>query len=190
MDDPPNASEEPSAPKPPVQQVRKYRKIPPPLTIPSIPAPPDASSYRAPGDFISSIPPLPLPVPFPHTQAPLRHADADESAAARAKEKFLAMDEFLKDLAPFESLGDFLAILFHNRVHGQPDPRGLTHSKAVARFLQGTGNVRMSDVFPLIYKHQNSFPSISSSRAHEKEAMFSTEGPLADIHTGGMTLRL
>ncbi|KAJ7890240.1 hypothetical protein B0H13DRAFT_1887712 [Mycena leptocephala] len=40
----------------------------------------------------------------------------------------------------------------------------------------------MSHIFPLIYKHRNSFPSINSSHVHEQDTIFSTDGPLADIH--------
>jgi CHASE1-domain containing sensor protein len=47
----------------------------------------------------------------------------DQRAAAKEIEQFAAMDNFLKNL---ESLGDFLAILFHNRVRGETDPRGLS----------------------------------------------------------------
>jgi hypothetical protein len=106
---------------------------------------------------------------------------ADQRAAAKEIEKFSAMDNFLKNLEPFESLGDFLAILFHNRVHGETDPRGLSHAKVVARFLRGHSDIRMAHIFPLIYKHRNSFPSINSSQSHEQDSMFLTDGPLGEI---------
>jgi hypothetical protein len=58
------------------------------------------------------------------------------------------MDKFLENLEPFDSFGDFLAVLFHNRIHGESDPRGLTHAKSVARFLQGHTTIRMANIFP------------------------------------------
>ena len=92
------------------------------------------------------------------------------------------MNELLANLGPFSSLGDFLATLFYNHAHGETDPRGLTHAKAVARFLRGSTEIRMSHILPLIYKHRHSYPSVSSSRPEEQKKMFCTQGPLDDIH--------
>ncbi|KAJ7776977.1 hypothetical protein DFH07DRAFT_865690 [Mycena maculata] len=92
------------------------------------------------------------------------------------------MDVFLKNLEPFDSLGDFMSVLFFNRIHGESDPRGLTHAKVVARFLQGKNTTKMADVLPLMYKHRNSYPSINSRRAHEQDDMFSDAKHPKDIH--------
>ncbi|KAJ6501094.1 hypothetical protein C8R47DRAFT_1108867 [Mycena vitilis] len=79
----------------------------------------------------------------------------------------------------FDTLGEFLSILFHNPVRGEPDPRGKKHSRVVARFLRGRTAIKMSDILPLIYKHKASFPSSKSLDVHEQRKMFDTAG-LAD----------
>jgi hypothetical protein len=42
----------------------------------------------------------------------------------------------------FESLGDFLAALFHNHRHGENDPRTPTHWMAVTQFLNGVSTLK------------------------------------------------
>ena len=75
----------------------------------------------------------------------------------------------------FESLGDFLKILFYNPtcVDGQDDPRGVTHGLAVARFLQGKTRTKMSEIIGLIYSRKHSAPSPRSTQYHERHASFS-----------------
>ncbi|KAJ7504674.1 hypothetical protein B0H11DRAFT_2187102 [Mycena galericulata] len=91
------------------------------------------------------------------------------------------MESFLQDY-PFDSIGDFLAILFHNRPHGETDPRGITHATAVARFLRGLTDIKMSHILPLMYNHRCSFPSKNSTRISERQSMFCTIGEAREIH--------
>ncbi|KAJ7093572.1 hypothetical protein C8R44DRAFT_646089 [Mycena epipterygia] len=116
----------------------------------------------------------------PRLREPRRNTD--EKKADELIQKFSAMEKLLQNLEPFDSLGDLLATLFHNQTRGQPDPRGPTHSKSVARFLRRSMMIKMADILPLIYKHRKSYPSSKSVRAHEKDEMFSTAGPLNEIH--------
>ncbi|PPQ97401.1 hypothetical protein CVT26_006803 [Gymnopilus dilepis] len=57
------------------------------------------------------------------------------------------MEDFFADLG-FESPLKFLQIWFYNpsRTTGKVDPRGTTHSTAVARLLQRRTLVKMADV--------------------------------------------
>jgi hypothetical protein len=84
------------------------------------------------------------------------------------------MEKFLKD-SVFDSLGEFLEILFYNpsRLSGEPDPRGSCHAKAVSRFLQGRNKIKMSNIISLIYKHKHSAPSPASPLYSERHASFS-----------------
>ncbi|KAJ6505452.1 hypothetical protein C8R45DRAFT_1181872 [Mycena sanguinolenta] len=91
------------------------------------------------------------------------------------------MNDFLANLS-FDSIGEFLVILFYNRPHGEPDPRGINHANAVARFLRGHNDIKMSDVLPLIYKHRCSFPAKDSPRIHERDLMFDTTAEAGIIH--------
>lgn len=75
---------------------------------------------------------------------------ARRSLLEKTAETIRALDEFLKT-SHFDTLGDFLAILFFNRIHGESDPRGVTHANAVARFLQGSSAMKMADILILIY---------------------------------------
>ncbi|KAJ7829381.1 hypothetical protein B0H14DRAFT_3088117 [Mycena olivaceomarginata] len=105
-----------------------------------------------------------------------------QSAEQITSEKFEFVDKLLGGLGPFESLGEFLAFMFFNRVHGETDPRGESHAIAVAKFLRGSTTIRMSHILPLIYKHRNSFPSINSLHSAEQNDMFSDAEPPKDIH--------
>jgi hypothetical protein len=91
------------------------------------------------------------------------------------------MDEFLQNY-PFDSIGDFLSILFYNRPHGESDPRGLTHAVAVAHFLRGRTDIKMSEIMPLIYHHRCSYPAKDSNRLPEREMMFCTTREANTIH--------
>ncbi|KAJ6620156.1 hypothetical protein B0H10DRAFT_1946222 [Mycena sp. CBHHK59/15] len=170
-------SQEPAIP--PVTLVRAYRKRAA-LSVPDIPIPPpDAAAYRAPGAAPALASELTQSDPdsFSHIQPRIRQPrrDAEQKAADESEARFTAMNDFPANLEPFSSLGDFLATLFYDHAHGQTDPRGLTHAKAAARFLRGSTDIRMSHILPLIYKHRNSYPSVSSSRPEEQTKMFCTE---------------
>ncbi|KAJ7680041.1 hypothetical protein B0H17DRAFT_1015198 [Mycena rosella] len=79
------------------------------------------------------------------------------------------MEKLLKEY-PFRNLGEFLAILFHNPIRGEPDPHGTKHSRV------------MSDILPLIYSHKASYPASKSTDVHEQKEMFATAGPADQIH--------
>jgi hypothetical protein len=93
---------------------------------------------------------------------------------AKLEAKFKRMEEFLGN-SGFDSIGDFLEILFYNptRVDGKADPRGVTHGLAVARFLQGKTKTKMSEIIGLVYSHKHSAPSPRSTQYHERHASFS-----------------
>ena len=94
------------------------------------------------------------------------------------------MEEILGNSA-FDSIGEFLQILFYNptRSAGREDPRGVTHGLAVARFLQGKTKIKMSDIIALIYSHKHSAPSSRSTQSHECHAPFSPSvSPSENFH--------
>ncbi|KDR66902.1 hypothetical protein GALMADRAFT_80370 [Galerina marginata CBS 339.88] len=105
-----------------------------------------------------------------------------QSDAQKLAFKFERMEAFLKD-SGFDSVGEFLKILFynHSRVTGEPDPRGSCHVKAVSRFLQGRNKIKMADIIPLLYGHKHSAPSPSSPRYSERHAPFSSSVPPTEI---------
>jgi hypothetical protein len=55
------------------------------------------------------------------------------------------MEEIIGD-SGFDTIGEFLRILFYNPIRGKDDPRGTAHGLAVAQFLQGKTNVKMSEI--------------------------------------------
>jgi hypothetical protein len=163
--------------------VRLYTRKAPLDPNPTIPATPPANYdlYRPepsswapePSSFISPTP------DFPHVQPRLR-APA-QTATDILERKFAAMDEFLQNY-PFDSIGDFLFILFYNCPHGESDPRGLTHAVAVAHFLSGRTDIKMSEIMPLIYHHCCSYPAKDSNCLPEREMMFCTTREANTIH--------
>jgi len=84
-----------------------------------------------------------------------------QSDVQKLSSKFEWMETFLKDLG-FDSVGEFLKILFYNPSHtsGESDPWGSCHAKAISRFLQGRNKIKMSDIISLIYKHKHSAPQV------------------------------
>ncbi|KAF8952159.1 hypothetical protein BDZ97DRAFT_1768789 [Flammula alnicola] len=84
------------------------------------------------------------------------------------------MEVLLKD-SGFDSVGEFLKILFYNpsRISGESDPQGSFHAKAVSQFLQGQNKIKMSDIIVLIYRHKHSAPSPASPLYSERHAPFS-----------------
>ncbi|KAJ7172952.1 hypothetical protein C8R43DRAFT_1119774 [Mycena crocata] len=156
------------------------------LPVPVIPPPPtNASEYSLAPSSSTTATPTDLPIPtveqpaFPHTQERLRQPK--KTAAEKRAEKFTAMEAYLK-ASPFESLGEFLHILFHNPQRDVPDPRRPTHVHSVARFLRGRTDIKMSDILPLMYYHRASFPTTQCAESPEREKMFSTAGTVDDIH--------
>jgi hypothetical protein len=90
------------------------------------------------------------------------------------------MEEIIGD-SGFDTIGEFLRILFYNPIRGKDDPRGTAHGLAVARFLQGKTNVKMSEIIDLIYSHKHSAPSSRSTHYHERHAPFSPSVTPSDI---------
>jgi len=92
------------------------------------------------------------------------------------------MEQLLKD-SGFDSIGEFLKILFYNLscVSGQPDRRHVFHAKSVAQFLQGWNKVKMSNIITLVYKHKHRAPSPDSPHASEHHAPFSPSVSPANI---------
>ncbi|KAJ7336921.1 hypothetical protein DFH08DRAFT_915944 [Mycena albidolilacea] len=156
--------------------VRSYNRKAPLDPSPTISAAPPADyDFWAPepSNFFSPAP------DFPHVQPRLRATV--RTAADILESKFAAMDEFLQNYA-FDSIGDFLSILFYNRPHGESDPRGPTHAVAVAHFLRGRTDIKVSKILPLIHHHRCSYPAKDSSRLLEREMMFSTTREASTIH--------
>ncbi|KAJ7670952.1 hypothetical protein B0H17DRAFT_1141696 [Mycena rosella] len=123
-----------------------------------------------------------LPGPAgPCTSLHPRLRKAKLTAEQKRHKKFRAMEKLLKEY-PFRNLGEFLAILFHNPIRGEPDPRGTKHSRVVARFLRSQTNIKMSDILPLIYSHKASYPASKSADVHEQKEMFATTRPAHQIH--------
>ncbi|KAF8144039.1 hypothetical protein K438DRAFT_1993199 [Mycena galopus ATCC 62051] len=170
----------PNIPPNPGKVVRSYTRKPALDPNPTIrPPPADAALYRVDqmtwdAPTFSFEPALP---DFPHEQPRLRAAP--ETQEQKLANKFSAMEQLLEDL-PFDSIGDFLAILFYNRPHGESDPRGFTHATSVAHFLRGRTAIKMSDVLPLMYSHRCSFPAKDSPHLHERKSMFSTTDEAAE----------
>ncbi|KAJ7853250.1 hypothetical protein B0H13DRAFT_1538915, partial [Mycena leptocephala] len=79
----------------------------------------------------------------------------------------------------FESLGDFLAALFHNRRRGENDPRTPTHRMVVTQFLNGVSTFKMADLIELIYDHPQSRPK--QKYPEQVAAAFSHRKPLDEI---------
>ncbi|KAJ7138817.1 hypothetical protein C8R46DRAFT_1320848 [Mycena filopes] len=115
--------------------------------------------------------------PNPHIPAaPPRLRAEKQTAEQKQLDKFGAIEKLLKDW-PFDTIGDFLAILFYNKPRDEPDPRGTTHAHAVAQFLRGRSNIKMSTILPLMYHHKASFPNKKSPNKHERQQVFATSGP-------------
>ncbi|KAJ7878115.1 hypothetical protein B0H14DRAFT_2567380 [Mycena olivaceomarginata] len=168
----------PSEAIPPVFNPRVNRKWNQSLDIPVIPAPPpNADAYRLVHPPL--LLPAPLPAPphpdFPHTQLRLRQQK--KSAEQKLDAKFEALERLLKDQFPFDTLGDFLQVLFYNPTRYEPDPRGRTHCLVVSQFLRGRSDIKMSDILPLIYHHKSSYPTSKTEHVAEQKLMFSMTDP-------------
>jgi len=170
-----------------VQIVKSFKKLKPIPEVPDVPehitrflpSPSSSLLLSSPNDqhrssSATSLSPL-LSSPFQElgSSSQPRLIQSPQSDAQKLVSKFGKMEEFLKD-SGFDSLGEFLEILFYNpsRLSGEPDPRGSCHAKAVSRFLQGRNKIKMSDIIPLIYGHKHSAPSPASPRYSERHAGF------------------
>ena len=138
-------------------------------------------SYTEPLSPLLGSPFNELRCPYGSSSQP-RLIQAPQDEAQKLASKFDRMEQLLKD-SGFDSVGEFLKILFYNpsRVSGQPDPRGIFHAKSVAQFLQGRNKVKMSEIITLVYKHKHSAPLPDSPHASERHAPFSPSVSPADI---------
>jgi hypothetical protein len=100
---------------PPVFNPRITRKWNQSVNVPVIPAPsPNADVYRPmnPPLLLPALVPVPPQPDFPHTQPRLRQQK--KSAEQKLEAKFEALERLLKEQFPFDTLGDFLQVLFYN----------------------------------------------------------------------------
>ncbi|KAJ7931857.1 hypothetical protein B0H13DRAFT_1857510 [Mycena leptocephala] len=137
---------------------RRYTPLDANPTIPTIPV--NADGYRLDPSVHPSATPQPsstLP-DFPHTQPRLRRQK--QTAEEKTLDKFAAMEEFLNS-SSFDTLGDFLAILFYNKPRDETDPRA---------------EIKMSHILPMMYHHKASFPNSKCVDVHEQKEMFATSG--------------
>ncbi|KAJ7250957.1 hypothetical protein C8J57DRAFT_1666793 [Mycena rebaudengoi] len=165
-------------PTPPVALVRRYRRQPPPVTLPTIPPPPtDTDSYRV-------TPLLPLRDPAApvldaalqsHSLPRLRkpRQSAEEKAAEKARENFRFMEEFLKTL-PFGSLGDFLATLFHNRA-------ALRHSLSTEQATHPDRDNRIPEGSPWIPPLATSATASATSESEAAQLDIDTQADIPDL---------
>ncbi|KAJ7673495.1 hypothetical protein B0H14DRAFT_2656904 [Mycena olivaceomarginata] len=119
------------------------------VNVPVIPAPPpNADAYRPMNPPL--LPPALVLVPpqpdFPHTQPRLRQQK--KSAEQKLEAKFEALERLLKEQFPFDTLGDFLQVLFYNPTRSEPDPRGRTHCLVVSHFYEAVATSRCLISFP------------------------------------------
>jgi hypothetical protein len=152
---------------PAVQKVRRWGRIPE-LTIPIIPAP-----VSVPGS--ASQPQSPV---TPATPASTTSTSTQPRLRVPKRTKWEKVDDVLTTFG-FESVGEFLATLFHNHRRGEPDPRTPTHRIAVTRFLNGVSAFKMADIIELIYDHPQSRPK--QKYPDQVEAAFSHTRPLDEI---------
>ncbi|KAF8952164.1 hypothetical protein BDZ97DRAFT_1909450 [Flammula alnicola] len=124
-----------------VRSVRSYKKTP----IIAIPETPDYFKCLLPSASSSSLLSSPKD---------LEESSPTASDAQKLAYKFERMEVLLKD-SGFDSVGEFLKILFYNpsRISGESDPQGSFHAKAVSQFLQGQNKIKM---------HKHSAPSPAS----------------------------
>jgi hypothetical protein len=171
-----------------VRSVRSYKKTP----IITVPETPDYFKHflLSASESSASLPPSPdhargppsvsLGSPFnghgwmEGSSSQPRLRQSPQSDSQKLALKFEKMDALLRD-SGFDSVGEFLEILFYNpiRITGKSDPRGSFHAKAVSRFLQGRNNIKMSDIVSLIYGHKHSAPSPGSPQYSERHSSFS-----------------
>lgn len=150
-------------PQQPVKLARKYTKQPPPLQIPSL------ESIRARGSASSSNSPI---VPSPSS------ASTQVSLRAQKRSKWRKMDDVFRTYG-FDSLGEFLSVLFYPRFRGEKDCRTRRHRQAVSTFLRGRCTTTMADIIPLIYNHNSSRPK--QKHPDQRAAAFSPYKPLREI---------
>ncbi|THU93689.1 hypothetical protein K435DRAFT_861314, partial [Dendrothele bispora CBS 962.96] len=158
----------------------------PPYVLNSIPINDNASIHRSPSETqITPSPSTSLQFPlspssppsftphitsaseFPHSYPRLRAAR--QSPHEKLSMQFQQLDHLLKSWE-FDSLGEFLALLFYNhRQRDGPDPRGASHTQAVSQFLHGQTQLKISEFIQLIYEHPSANPKYNSEKKAEQE---------------------
>ncbi|KAJ7865740.1 hypothetical protein B0H14DRAFT_3597939, partial [Mycena olivaceomarginata] len=88
------------------------------------------------------------------------------------------MDDVLTTYG-FESLREFLSVLFHPRKRGEKDHRTKSHRQTVSAFLKGQSKITMAHIIPLIFNHSRSRPRKRDTDQHS--AAFSPSRPLSEI---------
>jgi hypothetical protein len=79
----------------------------------------------------------------------------------------------------FDSLGEFLSVLFHPRKRGEKDLRTRSCRHTVDAFLKGQSNITMADIIPLIFIYHHSHPKRRD--ADQYSAAFFPSKPLPDV---------
>ncbi|KAJ7816153.1 hypothetical protein B0H14DRAFT_2215451, partial [Mycena olivaceomarginata] len=79
----------------------------------------------------------------------------------------------------FDSLGEFLSVLFDPRIRGEKDCRSKRHRQAVSAFLQGRSKITLAHIMPLILNHHKSRPK--KNDADQSSPAFSPYTPLTQI---------
>ncbi|KZP05348.1 hypothetical protein FIBSPDRAFT_967349 [Athelia psychrophila] len=94
------------------------------------------------------------------------------------------LDAVLAAMKVFDSLGEFLSVLFysHPNKSNKVDPRTARHVSVVSAFLQGTSGIHMGHIIDLIYKHRQSQPKQSSQHPNEIYLAFSPAVSPTNIH--------
>ncbi|KAF7334057.1 hypothetical protein MVEN_02311300 [Mycena venus] len=149
-------------PPPPVKKVRAYQRLPK-LTIPTI------ESIRAKGTSSTSNSPI---APSPSS------ASTQTSLRAPKRTCWQKVDHVLTTYG-FESLGEFLSVLFHPRKRGERDLRTKSHRQTVAAFLKGQSKITMAHIISLIFNHHHSRPKKKDT--DQCSAAFSPSKPLSEI---------
>ncbi|KAJ6530368.1 hypothetical protein DFH09DRAFT_1044864 [Mycena vulgaris] len=148
-------------PPPSVKLVRAYTRLPK-LTIPTL------ESIRAKGTSSASNSPV---APSPSS------ASTQISLRAPKRTCWQKVDHVLTTYG-FDSLGEFLSVLFHPRKRGEKDRRTKSHRQTVAAFLKGQSKITMAHIIPLIYNHHRSRPKRDTD---QHSAAFSSSIPLSEI---------
>ncbi|THU90081.1 hypothetical protein K435DRAFT_864632 [Dendrothele bispora CBS 962.96] len=122
---------------------------------------------------------------FPHSYPRLRAAQ--QSPNEKLSMRFQQLDYLVKTWE-FDSLGEFLALLFYNhKQRDGPDPRGASHTQAVSQFLHGQTQLKISEFIQLIYEHPSANPKYDWKKKAERElalhpsASLPPKGPIFHI---------
>lgn len=94
------------------------------------------------------------------------------------------VDAVLTAMKIFDSLGEFLSVLFycHPKRTEKADLRTARHVSVVSAFLQDTSAIHMGHIIDLIYSHCQSQPKQSSRHASKIYLAFSPNLSPIDIH--------